>query len=211
MAPRCGQQPLTSGRRLGGVLRLAILRSTRLLTTTPWLIKTRHHKFSFLLPLSLTVGLLSPNPSCTNRAWNLSPRGFKRHSCDGFCSFLYGSLHYLYCRQHGLEGRLALGWYGQSLTLDRPLSKWADRLSLRLINISEFRLFYFCGRQRTLLQDDVVLTPLQFSTFGTWHPADPALSKKLDMDIHRSATASSSLSKSEEFAYEGRCSLANIA
>ena len=93
----------------------------------------------FLLLLSPTGGLLSSNHSCTNREWNLSPRGFKRHSCDGFCSFLYGSLHYLYYRQHRLEGRLALGWCGQSSTLDRPLSKWADRLSLRLINISELR------------------------------------------------------------------------
>ena len=99
--------------------------------------------------------------------------------------FSYGSLLYLYYRQHRLEGRLALGWHGQSATLDRPLSKWADRLSLRLINISEFRLFYFCGRQRTLLQDDVVLTSLQFSKSGTWHPADPALLTKFDMDIHR--------------------------
>ena len=62
-----------------------------------------------------------------------------------------------------------------------------------------------------MLQDDVVLTPLQFPTFGIWHPADLALLTKFDLDTHRSATASSSLSKSEGFAYEGRCSLANIA
>ena len=74
----------------------------------------------FLLLLSPTGGLLSSNHSCTNREWNLSPRGFKRLSRDGFCSFLSGSSHCQYCQRHGLEGRLALGWYGQSSTLDRP-------------------------------------------------------------------------------------------
>ena len=38
-----------------------------------------------------------------------------------------------------------------------------------------------CGRQRTG-SDDVVLTSLQFSKSGTWHPADPALLTKFDMD-----------------------------
>ena len=83
-------------------------------------------------------------------------------------------------------------------------------MSLRPINISEVRLINFCGHDRTLLEDDDVRTPLHLSTFGTWYLSDPALLTKFDIDMHRSAPASSSLSKSEESAYGGRFSLADI-